>query len=113
MTREFASGESNGGMQTYQLGVDLSKRLAAIFPEFGSFHRGFAMAPAVGVPVLDLHGSQVGTLTLTPTRTCARAHVHAHSNTRTQTHTLTRARKHTHAHTHTSTLTRAHTHTRS
>ncbi len=57
-TREFASGESNGGMMTYQLGVDLAERLAAIVPEFGSFHRGFAMAPAVGVPVLDLHGSQ-------------------------------------------------------
>ena len=26
--------------------------------EFGSFHRGFAMAPATGVPVLDLHGSK-------------------------------------------------------
>jgi poly(3-hydroxybutyrate) depolymerase len=97
-TREFASGESNGGMQTYQLGVDLHQRLAAISPEarrhappharlvlrvactheeaasggahaadafgvfhicaqFGSFHRGFAMAPKTGVPVLDLHGS--------------------------------------------------------
>ena len=59
VSREYASGESNGGMQTYQLGVDLAHRLAAITPEFGSFHRGFAMAPAVGVPVLDLHGSQV------------------------------------------------------
>ena len=58
LTREYASGESNGGMQTYQLGVDLAKRLAAITPEFGSFHRGFAMAPSVGVPVLDLHGSK-------------------------------------------------------
>ena len=33
LTREYASGESNGGMQTYQLGVDLAKRLAAITPE--------------------------------------------------------------------------------
>lgn len=57
-TREFASGESNGGMMTYQLGVDLADRLAAIVPEFGSFHRGFAMAPSTGVPVLDLHGSK-------------------------------------------------------
>jgi len=57
-TREYAAGESNGGMQTYQLGVDLASRLAAIVPQFGSFHRGFAMAPAVPVPVLDLHGSK-------------------------------------------------------
>ena len=32
VTREYASGESNGGMQTYQLGVDLHERLAAISP---------------------------------------------------------------------------------
>ena len=32
-TREYCSGESNGGMQTYQLGVDLAERLAAITPE--------------------------------------------------------------------------------
>ena len=57
VTREYASGESNGGMETYQLGVDLSHRLAAISPEFGSFHRGFAMLPKVGMPVLDLHGA--------------------------------------------------------
>merc|ERR1719401_482543 len=41
---------------TYQLGVDLAHRLAAIAPQFGSFHRGFNMAPPVGVPVLDIHG---------------------------------------------------------
>lgn len=57
-SREYASGESNGGMMTYQLGVDLATRLAAISPEFGSFHKGFAMAPAVGVPVIDLHGTK-------------------------------------------------------
>ena len=55
-TREYASGESNGGMQTYQLGVDLAPRLAAITPEFGSFHYGFNMVPAEGVPVMDLLG---------------------------------------------------------
>lgn len=55
-TREFAAGESNGGMMTYQLGVDLGARLAAIAPQFGSFHKGFNMAPSVGVPVLDIHG---------------------------------------------------------
>ena len=57
-TREFASGESNGGMMAYQLGVDLATRLAAITPEFGSFHHGFNMAPLEGVALLDLHGSQ-------------------------------------------------------
>jgi polyhydroxybutyrate depolymerase len=57
-TREYASGESNGGMMTYQLGVDMHQRLAAISPEFGSFHKGFSMSPATGVPVIDLHGSK-------------------------------------------------------
>jgi poly(3-hydroxybutyrate) depolymerase len=57
-TREYAAGESNGGMMTYQLGVDLASRLAAIAPQFGSFHRGFAMAPLVGVPVIDTHGTK-------------------------------------------------------
>jgi len=56
-TRQFAAGESNGGMQTYQLGVDLGHRLAGIAPQFGSFHRGYNMVPKVGVPVLDLHGT--------------------------------------------------------
>lgn len=57
-TREYASGESNGGMMTYQLAVDMPTRLAAISPEFGSFHRGFNMVPTSGVPVLDLHGTK-------------------------------------------------------
>jgi len=57
-TREFAAGESNGGMMAYQVGVDMAKRLAAIFPQFGSFHRGFNLAPSVGLPVMDLHGTQ-------------------------------------------------------
>jgi len=56
-TREFAAGESNGGMMTYQLGVDLASRLAAIAPQFGSFHKGYNLAPTVGVPVIDLHGN--------------------------------------------------------
>merc|ERR1740123_1337710 len=41
---------------TYQLGVDLSYRLSAIAPQFGSFIRGFNMAPETGVPVLSFHG---------------------------------------------------------
>jgi len=55
-TREYAAGESNGGMMAYQVGVDMAHRLAAIFPQFGSFHRGFNLAPSVGLPVMDLHG---------------------------------------------------------
>lgn len=127
-TREYAAGESNGGMQTYQLGVDLAHRergfrpyciaprsavsnrpvttrlhklpvlifvthastaqqwaptpvlllrvrlhartaqvrnphvtaagLAAIAPQFGSFQRGWNLAPKDGVAVLDLHGTR-------------------------------------------------------
>jgi len=55
-TREYAAGESNGGMMAYQVGVDMAHRLAAIFPQFGSFHRGFNLAPPIGLPVMDLHG---------------------------------------------------------
>merc|ERR1719265_2037831 len=43
---------------TYQLGIDLAERLAAIAPQFGSFHQGFCESPAQKVPVLDLHGSK-------------------------------------------------------
>lgn len=57
-TREYGAGESNGGMMTYQVGVDMANRLAAIAPQFGSFHRGYALAPAVGLPVIDIHGTQ-------------------------------------------------------
>eukprot|EP00401_Gymnodinium_catenatum_P006284 CAMPEP_0117468618 /NCGR_PEP_ID=MMETSP0784-20121206/6270_1 /TAXON_ID=39447 /ORGANISM="" /LENGTH=539 /DNA_ID=CAMNT_0005262635 /DNA_START=137 /DNA_END=1756 /DNA_ORIENTATION=+ len=55
-TREFAAGESNGGMMTYQLGVDMSSRLAAVVPEFGSFHFQFAESPKSGVAILEFHG---------------------------------------------------------
>ncbi len=51
-TREFAAGESNGGIMTYQLGVDLSARLAAIAPQFGSFHRG-DLFPDSGIRMVD------------------------------------------------------------
>merc|ERR1719160_2247822 len=49
-TREYAAGESNGGMMTYQLGVSMSARLAAIAPQFGSFHQGFCQSPQNRVP---------------------------------------------------------------
>eukprot|EP00746_Dinoflagellata_sp_MGD_P129040 gnl/MRDRNA2_/MRDRNA2_63299_c0_seq2.p1 gnl/MRDRNA2_/MRDRNA2_63299_c0~~gnl/MRDRNA2_/MRDRNA2_63299_c0_seq2.p1 ORF type:complete len:538 (+),score=70.55 gnl/MRDRNA2_/MRDRNA2_63299_c0_seq2:153-1616(+) len=58
LTREYGAGESNGGMMTYQLGVDLSARLAAIAPQFGSFHMGFCESPAHPVPVIDIHGKK-------------------------------------------------------
>jgi hypothetical protein len=56
-TREFVAGESNGGMATYQAGASNSQRFAAAAPQFGSFHRGFAMAPQDDLPVLDIHGA--------------------------------------------------------
>jgi len=54
--RLYVTGESNGGMATYQMGVSLSHRLAAIAPTCGSFARGFAQVPAVPLPVMDVHG---------------------------------------------------------
>mmetsp|Transcript_55802 Transcript_55802/g.180896 ORF Transcript_55802/g.180896 Transcript_55802/m.180896 type:complete len:613 (+) Transcript_55802:229-2067(+) len=61
-TREFAAGESNGGMMAYQTGVVMGHRLAALFPQFGSFHRGFNLAPPFGLPVMDLHGTRDNTV---------------------------------------------------
>lgn len=55
-TREYHGGQSNGGMMAYQIGVDMASRVAAVFPQFASFHRGFNLAPAEGVAVADLHG---------------------------------------------------------
>lgn len=57
-TREFATGMSNGGMMTYQLGASLGTRLAAVVPVAGSFHNGFAQAPTMGVPIMDIHGTR-------------------------------------------------------
>ena len=61
-TREFVAGESNGGMSTYQEGASNSLRFAAAAPQFGSYHRGFAMAPLDDLPLLDIHGSQDTTI---------------------------------------------------
>ena len=36
----------------------MASRVAAIVPNAGSFHRGFAAAPASKVPLLDLHGTR-------------------------------------------------------
>lgn len=56
--REYVAGESNGGMMTYQLAIDMSSRLAAAAPQFGSFHRGFFQGPTTSVPLIDIHGSK-------------------------------------------------------
>jgi len=55
-TREYATGISNGGMMTFQLGASMGTRLAAIVPIAGSFHAGFNEAPTGGVAVLATHG---------------------------------------------------------
>jgi polyhydroxybutyrate depolymerase len=57
-TREYVAGESNGGMMTYQVAVDMADRLAAAAPQFGSFHRGYSLSPKTGVPVIDIHGTK-------------------------------------------------------
>lgn len=57
VTREYATGQSNGGMATYQVGASMSSRLAAIAPVAGSFHAGFGQVPTVPMPVLDVHGN--------------------------------------------------------
>lgn len=57
-TREYATGMSNGGMMTFQLGASMGTRLAAIVPICGSFHNGFNEAPNGGVPVLATHGNR-------------------------------------------------------
>merc|ERR1719171_2768200 len=45
-------------MMTYQIGVDMASRLAAIVAEFGSFHRGFNELPSTTVPILEFHGTK-------------------------------------------------------
>lgn len=54
--RQYHTGMSNGAMATYQIGVSLASRVAAIVPVAGSFHVGFNQAPAVPVAVMDVHG---------------------------------------------------------
>eukprot|EP00937_MAST-01D_sp_MAST-1D-sp2_P001511 g1511.t1 len=56
--REYHSGMSNGAMFTYQTGVSMASRVAAIVPVAGSFHKGFLQTPATKVPLLDLHGTK-------------------------------------------------------
>eukprot|EP00930_Biecheleria_cincta_P013079 TRINITY_DN11845_c0_g1_i2.p1 TRINITY_DN11845_c0_g1~~TRINITY_DN11845_c0_g1_i2.p1 ORF type:complete len:962 (+),score=129.73 TRINITY_DN11845_c0_g1_i2:45-2888(+) len=54
--RQYATGCSNGAMATYQLGVTIGSRLAAIAPVAGSFPLGYLQSPSVPVPVMDVHG---------------------------------------------------------
>lgn len=60
--REYATGQSNGGMFTYQLGASLSGRLAAIAPISGSLSWGNVVAPETPVPVLAVTGTRDGTV---------------------------------------------------
>ena len=56
-TREYATGQSNGAIYTFHLGVTLSSRLAAIVPISGSMMHGYIAAPSVAMPVLDCTGT--------------------------------------------------------
>lgn len=57
-TREYAAGQNNGGMMTYQLAAAMSSRIAAAAPVSGSFHKGFLQGPTSAVPLIDIHGSK-------------------------------------------------------
>mmetsp|Transcript_29909 Transcript_29909/g.79931 ORF Transcript_29909/g.79931 Transcript_29909/m.79931 type:complete len:137 (+) Transcript_29909:82-492(+) len=54
---EFATGQSNGGMMTYQLGASLSHRLAAIAPISGSMHWKNVVTPQSPIPVFAVTGT--------------------------------------------------------
>jgi len=56
--REYHTGMSNGAMFTFQAGVSMSSRLAAIAPIAGSFHYGFLQAPTSKVPLLAITGTR-------------------------------------------------------
>lgn len=55
-TREYATGQSNGAMFSFRLGVALSHRLAAIAPVSGTFTYGHVATPSVPVPVMAVSG---------------------------------------------------------
>ena len=56
---EFATGQSNGGMMTYQLGASLSNRLAAVAPISGSMHWNHLVTPQSPIPVFAVTGTKV------------------------------------------------------
>lgn len=57
-SREYATGQSNGGMMSFRLGVALYARLAAIVPVSATFTAGFAAAPNVAVAALAVSGDR-------------------------------------------------------
>ncbi|KAH8063728.1 hypothetical protein JL722_2914 [Aureococcus anophagefferens] len=67
VTREYATGQSNGAIYSFRLGVELAGRLAAIAPISGSFMNGYIDAPAVPVPVLDCTGTHDVTVPINDT----------------------------------------------
>jgi polyhydroxybutyrate depolymerase len=58
--RVYATGISNGGLLSNRLGIDLSKKLAAIAPVSGTIPRVFAEHEKAGrpMPVLYFHGTE-------------------------------------------------------
>jgi polyhydroxybutyrate depolymerase len=69
-TREYATGCSNGGMMAYGLGANAANRFAAVAPQCGSFHNGFLDSPdpALGMPLMDVHGASDTTVPVNLTR---------------------------------------------
>ncbi|GAB5356526.1 hypothetical protein AAMO2058_000297300 [Amorphochlora amoebiformis] len=57
-TREYATGQSNGAIYTFQIGASLSTRLAAIAPISGGFMQGYIQTPSSPLPVLSVTGTE-------------------------------------------------------
>lgn len=55
-SREYVTGLSNGGMMAYQMGITLSRRIAAIAPIAATFPWGFLDTPDDPVALLSLNG---------------------------------------------------------
>mmetsp|Transcript_2623 Transcript_2623/g.4177 ORF Transcript_2623/g.4177 Transcript_2623/m.4177 type:complete len:565 (+) Transcript_2623:59-1753(+) len=58
LSREYVSGQSNGGIFSMRLGAELSHRLAAIAPVSATFTHGFIGTPKYPMPIFDVVGSQ-------------------------------------------------------
>ena len=69
VTREYATGQSNGAIYTFHLGTsaDLGGRLAAIAPVSGSMMNGYITGPPVPLPVLDVTGTSDVTVPINDT----------------------------------------------
>eukprot|EP00658_Telonema_sp_P-2_P000971 TRINITY_DN10356_c0_g1_i1.p1 TRINITY_DN10356_c0_g1~~TRINITY_DN10356_c0_g1_i1.p1 ORF type:complete len:353 (+),score=52.34 TRINITY_DN10356_c0_g1_i1:182-1240(+) len=57
VTREYATGQSNGAIYSFHLGASMSHRFAAIVPISGSMMNGYIKPPALPIPVLDCTGT--------------------------------------------------------